>query len=134
MRKGNDKDNVCEMMAFDKRLKKNVNLINDEYIEAIGSVDLVQYNLERENYSDKELYFGAIAQDIVNQLESRGLSDDGLKLLSKKKVSENDDTLYYGMDYEQFLILRLANDEKRIEKLEAQVKLLTQLLMKERNE
>lgn len=127
-------DDTWVWSSSDKRLKKNVNLINDEYIEAIGSVDLVQYNLERENYSDKELYFGAIAQDIVNQLESRGLSDDGLKLLSKKKVSENDDTLYYGMDYEQFLILRLANDEKRIEKLEAQVKLLTQLLMKERNE
>ena len=102
-------------------MKKNIESIPDEYIDAIGSVDLIKYNLNRPNYSDKELYFGALAQDVVAQLEQRGLTDDGLKLLSKQKVSDNDDTLYYGMDYEQFLVLRLAHDEKRIKELENKV-------------
>ena len=91
---------------------------------AIGSVDLIQYNLNRKNYSDKELYFGALAQDVVAELEQRGLTDDGLKLLSKQKVSDNDDTLYYGMDYEQFLLLRIAHDEKRIKELENKIEKL----------
>lgn len=114
-------DDTWVWNSSDKRLKKNIKSISDDYIDAVGSVDLVQYNLNRENYSDKELYFGAIAQDVVAELEQRGLTDDGLKLLPKQKVSDNDDTLYYGMDYEQFLILRIAHDEKRIKQLESKV-------------
>lgn len=114
-------DDTWVWNSSDKRLKKNIQHIQDDYIEAIGAVDMVQYNLNRKNYSDKELYFGALAQDVVAQLEQRGLTDDGLKLLSKQKVSDNDDTLYYGMDYEQFLVLRLAHDEKRIKELENKV-------------
>lgn len=111
-------DDTWVWNSSDKRLKKNIESISNDYIEAIGAVDLVQYNLNRENYSDKELYFGVLAQDVVAELEQRGLTDDGLKLLSKQKVSDNDDTLYYGMDYEQFLMLRIAHDEKRIKELE----------------
>ena len=123
-------DDTWVWNSSDKRLKKNIQHIQDDYIEAIGAVDMVQYNLNRKNYSDKELYFGALAQDVVAQLEQRGLTDEGLKLLSKQKVSDNDDTLYYGMDYEQFLILRLAHAEKRIAKLENQVESLIELLTK----
>lgn len=114
-------DDTWVWNSSDKRLKKNVESISNDYIDAVGSVDLIQYNLNRKNYSDKELYFGALAQDVVSELEQRGLTDDGLKLLSKQKVSDNDDTLYYGMDYEQFLVLRLAHDEKRIKELENNV-------------
>lgn len=114
-------DDTWVWNSSDKRLKKNIESISDKYIDAVGSVDLVQYNLNRENYSDKELYFGAIAQDVVSELKQRGLTDDGLKLLPKQKVSDNDNTLYYGMDYEQFLVLRIAHDEKRIKKLESKI-------------
>ena len=127
-------DTTWVWSSSDKRLKKNIQHIQDYYIEAVGAVDMVQYNLNRANYSDKELYFGAIAQDVAEQLDVRGLPDDDLKLLSKQKISDDDDTLYYGMDYEQFLLLRLAYDEKRIAKLESQVEFLTKLLMKERTE
>ena len=114
-------DNTWVWNSSDKRLKKNIQSIQDEYISAIGAVDLVQYNLNRENYSDKELYFGAIAQDVVAELESRGLNDENIKLLTKKKVSDDSNELYYGMDYEQFLLLRLAGDEQRIAALERQI-------------
>ena len=123
-------DDTWVWNSSDKRLKKNIESISDEYIDAVGSVDLIQYNLNRKNYSDKELYFGALAQDVVAELEQRGLTDDGLKLLSKQQVAEDDDTLYYGMDYEQFLILRLAHAEKRIAQLENQVENLIELLSK----
>nr|DAT75685.1 MAG TPA: endosialidase chaperone [Bacteriophage sp.] len=114
-------DDTWVWNSSDKRLKKNIESVSNDYIDAIGAVDLIQYNLNRKNYSDKELYFGALAQDVVTQLEQRGLTDDGLKLLSKQKVSDNDNTLYYGMDYEQFLVLRIAHDEKRIKELESKI-------------
>lgn len=114
-------DNTWVWNSSDKRLKKNIQSIQDEYISAIGAVDLVQYNLNRENYSDKELYFGAIAQDVVAELESRGLNDENIKLLTKKKVSDDSNELYYGMDYEQFLLLRLAGDEQKIDKMQKRI-------------
>lgn len=123
-------DNTWVWNSSDKRLKKNIRSIQDEYISAIGAVDLVQYNLNRENYSDKELYFGAIAQDVVIELESRGLNDESVKLLSKKKVSDDSNELYYGMDYEQFLLLRLAHDEKRITELEERNRQLSEKISK----
>lgn len=123
-------DDTWVWNSSDKRLKKNIESISDDYIDAIGAVDLIQYNLNRENYSDKELYFGALAQDVVAELEQRGLTDEGLKLLTKQQVKEDDEELYYGMDYEQFLLLRLAHAEKRIAKLENQVESLIELLTK----
>lgn len=123
-------DDTWVWNSSDKRLKKNIRSIQDEYISAIGAVDLVQYNLNRENYSDKELYFGAIAQDVVIELESRGLNDESVKLLSKKKVSDDSNELYYGMDYEQFLLLRLAHDEKRITELEERNRQLSEKISK----
>lgn len=123
-------DDTWVWNSSDKRLKKNIRSIQDEYISAIGAVDLVQYNLNRENYSDKELYFGAIAQDVVTELESRGLNDESVKLLSKKKVSDDSNELYYGMDYEQFLLLRLAHDEKRITELEERNRQLSEKISK----
>lgn len=123
-------DDTWVWNSSDKRLKKNIQSIQDEYISAIGAVDLVQYNLNRENYSDKELYFGAIAQDVVAELESRGLNGENIKLLSKKKVSNDSDELYYGMDYEQFLLLRLAHDEKRVSELEERNRQLSEKISK----
>ena len=40
--------------SSDKRLKKNIEAINQDYIDAVGSVDLFQYNLNRQGYSDNK--------------------------------------------------------------------------------
>ena len=117
-------DDTWVWSSSDERLKKNVSQIMDEYIDAIGHVNLVQYNIDRALYSDKEIYFGAIAQDIIKELDDAGLSEDNLKMISKNKITEEDQNEYYGLDYEQFLILRLAAAEKRISTLEKKLESL----------
>lgn len=107
--------------SSDKRLKKNIKAINQDYIDAVGSVDLFQYNLNRQGYSDKPLYFGAMAQDIIESLKDKGHADENLNMIFKNKVTSDDDTLYYGMNYEQFLILRLAGDEQKIDKMQKHI-------------
>ena len=107
--------------SSDKRLKKNIKAINQDYIDAVGSVDLFQYNLNRQGYSDKPLYFGAMAQDIIESLKDKGHADENLNMIFKNKVTSDDDTLYYGMNYEQFLILRLAGDEQKIDKMQKRI-------------
>lgn len=114
-------DDTWVWSSSDKRLKKNIKAINQDYIDAVGSVDLFQYNLNRQGYSDKPLYFGAMAQDIIENLKDKGHADENLNMIFKNKVTSDDDTLYYGMNYEQFLILRLAGDEQKLDKMQKRI-------------
>ena len=114
-------DTTWVWSSSDKRLKKNIEAINQDYIDAVGSVDLFQYNLNRQGYSDKPLYFGAMAQDIIESLKDKGHADENLNMIFKNKVTSDDDTLYYGMNYEQFLILRLAGGEQKIDKMQKRI-------------
>lgn len=114
-------DTTWVWSSSDKHLKKNIKAINQDYIDAVGSVDLFQYNLNRQGYSDKPLYFGAMAQDIIENLKDKGHADENLNMIFKNKVTSDDDTLYYGMNYEQFLILRLAGDEQKIDKMQKRI-------------
>ena len=111
-------DDAWVWSSSDKRLKKNIEAINQDYIDAVGSVDLFQYNLNRQGYSDKPLYFGAMAQDIIENLKDKGHVNENLDMIFQNKATSDDDTLYYGMNYEQFLILRLAGDEQKIDKMQ----------------
>lgn len=114
-------DTTWVWSSSDKRLKKNIEAINQDYIDAVGSVDLFQYNLNRQGYSDKPLYFGAMAQDIIENLKDKGHVDENLDMIFQNKATSDDDTLYYGMNYEQFLILRLAGDEQKIDKMQKRI-------------
>lgn len=114
-------DETWVWSSSDKRLKKNIKAINQDYIDAVGSVDLFQYNLNRQGYSDKPLYFGAMAQDIIEKLKDKGHVDENLDMIFQNKATSDDDTLYYGMNYEQFLILRLAGDEQKIDKMQKHI-------------
>lgn len=114
-------DTVWVWSSSDKHLKKNIKAINQDYIDAVGSVDLFQYNLNRQGYSDKPLYFGAMAQDIIKNLKDKGHANENLNMIFRNKATSDDDTLYYGMNYEQFLILRLAGDEQKIDKMQKRI-------------
>lgn len=114
-------DTTWVWSSSDKHLKKNIKAINQDYIDAVGSVDLFQYNLNRQGYSDKPLYFGAMAQDIIENLKDKGHVDENLDMIFQNKATSDDDTLYYGMNYEQFLILRLAGDEQKIDKMQKRI-------------
>lgn len=114
-------DTTWVWSSSDKHLKKNIKAINQDYIDAVGSVDLFQYNLNRQGYSDKPLYFGAMAQDIIENLKDKGHVNENLDMIFQNKATSDDDTLYYGMNYEQFLILRLAGDEQKIDKMQKRI-------------
>lgn len=114
-------DTTWVWSSSDKHLKKNIKAINQDYIDAVGSVDLFQYNLNRQGYSDKPLYFGAMAQDIIKNLKDKGHVDENLDMIFQNKATSDDDTLYYGINYEQFLILRLAGDEQKIDKMQKRI-------------
>jgi len=114
-----DKTNVWT--SSDRRLKKDITQIKNAYIEAVGKVDLVQYRLNRPGYHDNNIHFGAIAQDIIREFDNKGMPSDNLKMIFKDRIQIDNSTLYYGMDYEQFLILRLAYNEKIIKQMQKEI-------------
>lgn len=105
----------------DKRLKKDIKPMHDAYLQAVGAVDIVQYKVDRTLYND-DINFGAIAQDLRKSFTDHGLCPDDYKLLGAMQDTVDDPTLYYTIDYEQFLIARVAYDEKRTDNLEQQLK------------
>lgn len=114
-------DSTNVWTSSDRRLKKDIMQIKNAYIEAIGKVDLVQYRLNRPGYHDNNIHFGAIAQDIIREFDNKGMPSDNLKMIFKDRIQINNSTLYYGMDYEQFLILRLAYNEKIIKQMQKEI-------------
>ena len=105
----------------DIRLKKNVYSISQAYVDAISNVKLVQYNLNMDISSKTKLLFGAIAQDIIKQLKQHGIDEPDIKLVTRQKMFANSEEEYYTLDYEQFLILRLAGDEQKIDKMQKRI-------------
>ena len=62
-----------------------------------------------------------MAQDIIENLKDKGHVNESLDMIFQNKATSDDDTLYYGMNYEQFLILRLAGDEQKIDKMQKRI-------------
>lgn len=116
-----DKTNVAwiKQGTSDRRLKSNIQPIIQNYIDAISNVKLVQYNMR--SADDKKLYFGAIAQDVKARLLEYKLNDENLNFILKEKKFLDDEEKYYSLDYEQFLILRLAGDEQYITRLKGEI-------------
>ena len=104
----------------DRRLKKDIRPIEDSYLNAIGSVDILRYRVNRALYND-DINFGVMAQDLREAFTKQGLPLKGCKMLGEMDDNQDDPTLYYTVDYEQFLIARLAYDEKLIKNMQKQI-------------
>lgn len=122
--------NIQASYGSDKRLKKAVEPIEDDLLNAVGSVDFIQFRYINEYFGDSSRA-GVIAQNVIENLESAGLNWQDGAIISKEflevgidgNVDEKSDE-YYTVNYEQFLITRLAYDEKRISKMEEEIELL----------
>lgn len=128
-----DTVSVAQLQASygsDKRLKKAVDNIENDLLNAIGSVDFIQFRYINEIFGNA-LRTGVIAQDVIEALEDAGISWQDGAIISKtksevKKDGELDEKSdeYYTVNYEQFLITRLAYDEKKMSKMEEEIELL----------
>lgn len=105
----------------DKRQKHDITKLNDKIINAVGSCEWKQFKLNRDKKirANKQqqlpIGFGIIAQDLEQALKDQGVSEECiLKMTPKIQMKTSDSTSYLGVDYTQFLIARVAYDEKLI--------------------
>lgn len=104
----------------DARLKTDIKNIEDIYLDAVGKTDIMQYRMNVVPYND-DINFGVIAQDLRQAFEDSELPLTGYKLMGVFKQSDTDDTDYYSVNYEQFMMARIAYDEREIKKLKQQI-------------
>lgn len=108
-------DNTNVGSISDEKLKTNIEDIDDNVIKAIDEIQFKQFNVA--NKPDK-ISFGAIAQHIETAFEKYGLDWQDYLVLDKVMYNSESAELYFILNYEQFLILKVACQEKKIQKQE----------------
>ena len=102
----------------DRRLKDQIDRIDDDYIDAIGSAEIKQFIFTDEIYDKSIKHFGVIAQDVREALESKGINPEDIAV---NNHFDRDGEEYYGIDKEEFLMARIAYDEKKIKELKNEI-------------
>lgn len=108
----------------DRRMKRDIEPIARNIIQAVGEVRFVQFRMSAPGYDHEELCVGILAQDLRNAFARHGV-EDKLLMLGTRKLNPDDENEYYCIEYTHFLLVRLLYDElqmqdfnDRIEKLE----------------
>lgn len=112
-------DNTDVWNSSDYRLKDNIKPLDEAYIQACGEVELKQFTFTPKVYDPKAVHLGVIAQELRESLEKHGISLEEVAMTSSYDNNGED---YYTVDKQEFLIGRVAYDERKIEELEAKVK------------
>lgn len=99
----------------DRRVKKDIKPIDEKIIDAIGKVELKQFvYTNRPPEEGDKISLGAIAQEVMEALESEGLDYNDYGII-------DGDERRWSLQYEHFLIARCAYLEKRLADLEERI-------------
>lgn len=98
----------------DKRLKKDIEDVDNKLIEAINDCPMKQYKAENRGGL---ISFGIIAQDLVKACEDRDIDILDYEILQKKHYKDGDDTEYYMIDNGQLAILEIQALKEEIKEL-----------------
>ena len=98
----------------DIRLKHDISAIPKDVVDAIGEVDIVQFLLNKS--PDDGYIFGVIAQDIEEKLRKHNIDVDEIGVVTKSKGEE-----YLAVNYNGFLVARVAYDERLIREQQEEI-------------
>ena len=99
--------------SSDKRLKRDIEEVDERLIKAICECKTYQFKF----YNEDVTTVGIIAQDFVEACEKYGIDPDGYSLCQKRTVKDNDDTEYYYIEYSQYLTLKSIHLQNQIDEL-----------------
>lgn len=109
----------------DKRLKTEIQDIDEDFIKAIEEVEMKQFKVANRNGL---ISFGILAQDLIEIFKKYGKKPFDYEIVYKTKYKTDDDTVYYAINYEQFLILKQKAMDKKIKELQAKDKQKDELI------
>ena len=104
--------------SSDKRLKRDIEEIDDRLVKAICDCPTYQFKF----YNEDVTTVGIIAQDFVLACEKYGIDPNGYSLCQKRTVKDDDDTEYYYIEYSQYLTLKSIHLQNQIDELKELMK------------
>ncbi len=99
----------------DKRLKTDFKKVDDKFLQAIEELEIQQFKIANRNGL---ISFGIIAQDLIEVFEKYGLNPKDYEILGEVQYSLEDNTMYYKIEYTQYLILKQLAKDRKIKSLE----------------
>ena len=111
----------------DRRMKRDIEPIAQNIIQAVGEVRFVQFRMSAPGYSHEELYVGILAQDLQNAFARHGV-EDKLLMLGTRKLNPDDENEYYCIEYTHFLLVRLLYDELQMQDFNDRIETLEKKL------
>lgn len=111
----------------DRRMKRDIEPIAQNIIQAVGEVRFVQFRMSAPDYSHEELYVGILAQDLQNAFARHGV-EDKLLMLGTRKLNPDDENEYYCIEYTHFLLVRLLYDELQMQDFNNRIETLEKKL------
>ena len=109
----------------DKRIKTEIKDIDDDFINAIEEIEMKQFKVANRNGL---VSFGILAQDLMEIFEKYNKNPLDYEIVYETKYRTDDDTVYYAIDYTQFLVLKQKATDVKIKKLEEENKEKDKLL------
>ncbi len=114
----------------DKRLKKDIEDIDEKLLSAIEEIQLKQFKLIDEETKKA----GVIAQNVIYIFKKYGLDYKDYGVVYKRKKFANDRKLYYFVNYEQLLLLKTKCLENISKKQKKEIKTLDNSVKMVKNE
>lgn len=114
----------------DKRLKKDIEDIDEKLLSAIEEIQLKQFKLIDEETKKA----GVIAQNVIYIFKKYGLDYKDYGVVYKRKKFANDRKLYYFVNYEQLLLLKTKCLENISQKQKKEIKILDDSVKMVKNE
>ncbi len=105
----------------DKRLKTEIEDIDIDFINAIKEIEMKQFKIANRNGL---ISFGILAQDLIEIFKKYNKNPFDYEIVQETQYKTNDDTIYYTINYEQYLILKSKAQEKELEELKERIQKL----------
>lgn len=109
----------------DKRLKTEIQDIDEDFIKAIEEIEMKQFKVANRNGL---ISFGILAQDLIEIFKKYNKNPFDYEIVYETQYRTDDDTIYYAINYEQFLILKQKATDKKLEKLDETIENLMKRL------
>lgn len=123
-------DEIADSVS-DKRLKSDFKDIDDKFLNAIEELKIQQFKCNNRN---GKISFGIIAQDLIEAFKKYDISPEEYEILKNIKYNINDDTIYYSIEYTQYLLLKQLATDKKIKKQQNEINKLKEIVKQQQEQ
>ena len=115
----------------DVRLKNEIKDIDEDLIKAVEEIEMKQFKIVNRNGL---VSFGILAQDLIEIFKKYKKNPFEYEIVQQTQYKTDDDTIYYTIDYVQFLVLKQLATNLKIDNLVCMVNELQKEIEKSKKE